>query len=191
MLGDWINNDLELHSDARKYCTPVTINAGRTGACLIDAPRGALGHWLKLDSGGRIAGYCSDITRTVAIGEPPEELARVHEVVREAQGAGVAAVRPGASCEDVDRAARAVIEAAGYGERFIHRTGHGIGLEVHETPYIVGGNPTPLEPGMTFSVEPGIYLPERLGVRIEDIVAVTADGVERFNEAPRDLTVVR
>lgn len=151
----------------------------------------AAGDAVVLDFGGRIAGYCSDITRTVVVGEPPEDLVRVHGVVREAQEAGVAAVRPGASCEDVDRAARAVIETAGYGERFIHRTGHGIGLEVHETPYIVQGNPTPLEAGMTFSVEPGVYLPERLGVRIEDIVAVTADGVERFNEAPRDLTVVR
>jgi Xaa-Pro aminopeptidase len=151
----------------------------------------AAGDAVVLDFGGRMAGYCSDITRTVVVGEPPQDLAHVHGVVREAQKAGVAAVRPGASCEDVDRAARAVIEAAGYGERFIHRTGHGIGLEIHETPYIVQGNPTPLEAGMTFSVEPGVYLPERLGVRIEDIVAVTADGVERFNEAPRDLTVVR
>jgi Xaa-Pro aminopeptidase len=151
----------------------------------------AAGDAVVLDFGGRMGGYCSDITRTVAVGEPSEELARVHDVVREAQAAGVAAVRSGASCEDVDRAARAVVEAAGYGERFIHRTGHGIGLEVHEMPYIVRGNPTRLEAGMTFSVEPGVYLPERLGVRIEDIVAVTADGVERFNEAPRDLTVVR
>jgi Xaa-Pro aminopeptidase len=86
--------------------------------------------------------------------------------------------------------ARGVIEAAGYGERFIHRTGHGIGLEVHEPPYLVAGDETTLEPGITFSVEPGIYLPGRLGVRIEDIVAVTGDGVERFNRSPRDLVVV-
>jgi Xaa-Pro aminopeptidase len=150
-----------------------------------------VGDAVVLDFGGRIGGYCSDITRTVVVGEPPEELVRVHGAVREAQQAAVDAVRPGVRCEDVDRAARAVIQAAGYGERFIHRTGHGIGLEVHETPYIVQGNATPLEEGMTFSVEPGVYLPERLGVRIEDIVAVTTDGVERFNEAPRDLTVVR
>jgi Xaa-Pro aminopeptidase len=94
------------------------------------------------------------------------------------------------ACQEVDRAARAVISDAGYGEAFIHRTGHGIGLEVHEPPYIVEGNELPLEPGMTFSVEPGIYLSGRFGVRIEDIVACTATAAERFNEAPRGLTVV-
>jgi len=148
------------------------------------------GDAVVLDFGGHVGGYCSDITRTVAVGEPAEELVRVHDVVRHAQQAAVEAVRPGAPCESVDRTARALIDAAGYGELFIHRTGHGIGLEVHETPYIVEGNATSLEPGMTFSVEPGIYVPGRLGVRIEDIVAVTADGVERFNQAPRDLTIV-
>ena len=149
------------------------------------------GDAVVLDFGGHMAGYCSDITRTVAVGEPGDDLRRVHEVVRAAQQAAVDAVRPGVPCEDVDHAARAVIEEAGYGDRFIHRTGHGIGLEVHEPPYIIGGNTTPLQAGMAFSVEPGIYLPERLGVRIEDIVTVTQDGVERFNEAPRALTVVR
>jgi Xaa-Pro aminopeptidase len=149
------------------------------------------GDAVVLDFGGRIAAYCSDITRTVVLGEPSEELARIHGVVREAQQAGVDAVRPGVAGQEVDRAARAVVEAAGYGDRFIHRTGHGIGLEIHETPYIVEGNATPLEAGMTFSVEPGIYVPDRFGVRIEDIVAVTADGVERFNAAPRELAIVR
>lgn len=148
------------------------------------------GDAVVLDFGGRMAGYCSDITRTVVVGEPSPELARVHEVVRAAQQAGVEAVRPGVACEDVDRAARAVIEEAGYGEAFVHRTGHGIGLDVHEPPSIVAGDRTPLEPGMTFSVEPGIYLEGRFGVRIEDIVAVTEDGVERLNEAPRDLARV-
>ena len=148
------------------------------------------GDAVVLDFGGRMGGYCSDITRTVAVGEPGKEIRRVHEVVRQAQQAGVDAVRPGVPCEEVDAATRTVIEEAGYGERFIHRTGHGIGLDVHEPPYIVAGNGAPLQVGMTFSVEPGIYLPERFGVRIEDIVAVTPDGVERFNEAPRDLTVV-
>lgn len=148
------------------------------------------GDVVVLDFGGRKAGYCSDITRTVVVGEPSEEVRRVHGVVREAQQAGVDAVRPGVPCEQVDAAARAVIEAAGYGERFIHRTGHGIGLDVHEPPYIVTGNPTPLRAGMTFSVEPGVYLPERFGVRIEDIVAVTEDGAERLNGAPRELTIV-
>lgn len=148
------------------------------------------GDAVVLDFGGHMAGYCSDITRTVVVGEAPEELSRIHEIVRTAQQAGVEAVYPGVPCQDVDRAAREVIAQAGYGEAFIHRTGHGIGTEVHEPPYIVAGNETPLAAGMTFSVEPGIYLPERLGVRIEDIVAVTPEGVERFNEAPRDLTVV-
>ncbi len=111
-------------------------------------------------------------------------------MVRAAQQAGVEAVRPGVACEDVDRAARAVIEEAGYGDAFVHRTGHGIGLDVHEPPSIVTGDRTPLEPGMTFSVEPGVYLAGRFGVRIEDIVAVTGEGVERLNQAPRDLARV-
>jgi Xaa-Pro aminopeptidase len=117
-------------------------------------------------------------------------LAEVHAIVREAQAAARAVVRPGVAIREVDRAARAVIEAAGYGERFFHRTGHGIGLEVHEPPYAEEQDPTVLEPGMTFSVEPGIYLDGRLGVRIEDIVAVTDDGVEELNRSPRDLLVV-
>ncbi len=148
------------------------------------------GDAVVLDFGGRLAGYCSDITRTVVVGEPGSELARVHEVVRAAQQAGVEAVAPGAPCEAVDAAARAVIEEAGYGPAFVHRTGHGIGLDVHEPPDIVAGNPTPLAPGMTFSVEPGVYLAGRFGVRIEDIVAVTPGGVERLNEAPRELLAV-
>lgn len=148
------------------------------------------GDAVVLDFGGRMGGYCSDISRTVVVGEPELELVRVHEIVRRAQRAGVEAVAPGVPCFEVDRAARAVIVDAGYGEAFIHRTGHGIGMEVHEPPYIVEGMTVHLEPGMTFSVEPGIYLPERFGVRIEDIVAVTDDGGTRLNEAPRDLVVV-
>jgi len=148
------------------------------------------GDAVVLDFGGHMGGYCSDISRTVGVGEPSAALERVHGVVREAQQAGVDAVRPGVACFEVDRAARAVIEDAGYGERFIHRTGHGIGLEVHEPPYIVEGMTVHLQAGMTFSVEPGIYLPGRFGVRIEDIVVCTADGVERLNQAPRDLAVV-
>ena len=108
----------------------------------------------------------------------------------EAQSAATAAVRPGIEIRDVDHAARAVIEAAGYGERFFHRTGHGIGLEVHEPPYADADDTTVLEPGMTFSVEPGIYLEGRLGVRIEDIVAVTEEGVRALNRSPRELRVV-
>lgn len=143
-----------------------------------------------MDFGGELGGYHSDTTRTVAVGEPPEGFEQAYDVVREAQEAGVAAARPGAIAQDVDRAARSVVDAAGYGERFIHRTGHGIGLEIHEPPYMVAGDETTLEPAMTFSVEPGIYLDGRFGIRIEDIVTVTDDGVERLNRSTRDLQVV-
>ncbi len=148
------------------------------------------GDAVVLDFGGVADRYCSDITRTVFVGEPDAEQRRVYDVVREAQQAAFEAVRPRVAAQDVDRAARAVIADAGFGDRFVHRTGHGIGLEVHEPPYIVEGNPTPLEAGMTFSDEPGIYLPGRFGVRIEDQVVVVADGAERLNEASRDVTVV-
>jgi Xaa-Pro aminopeptidase len=148
------------------------------------------GDAVVLDFGGVLDGYCSDTTRTLSVGEPGELLAKVHAVVREAQAAARAVVRPGVAIREVDRAARAVIEAAGYGERFFHRTGHGIGLEVHEPPYVEEQDATVLEPGMTFSVEPGIYLEGRLGVRIEDIVTVTGDGVEELNRSPRELLVV-
>ena len=139
-----------------------------------------------LDFGTRVDGYPSDITRTVVFeGDPPAEFETVHEVVLAAQTAAVAAVEPGVEARAVDRAARDVIEAAGYGEAFVHRTGHGVGLEIHEEPYVTAESTTTLEPGMTFSVEPGIYLEERFGVRIEDLVVVTDDGCERLNDAPR------
>jgi Xaa-Pro aminopeptidase len=148
------------------------------------------GDAVVLDFGGTAGGYWSDITRTVFVGDPTDEQRTVHGIVRAAQQAAFDAIRPGVAAQDVDRAARAVIADAGYGEAFIHRTGHGIGIELHEPPYIVEGNATPLEPGMTFSDEPGIYLSGRFGVRIEDQVVVTADGAERFNDAPRDPVVV-
>ncbi|HEY4754043.1 MAG TPA: M24 family metallopeptidase, partial [Candidatus Limnocylindrales bacterium] len=122
--------------------------------------------------------------------EPTDEIRRVHDVVRQAQQAGVDAVRPGASCQDVDRAARAVITDAGFGEAFIHRTGHGIGVTTHEPPYMVEGEEQPVVPGMCFSVEPGIYLAGRFGVRIEDIVTATDDGVRRLNNSNHGLRVV-
>ena len=143
-----------------------------------------------MDFGGELGGYFSDTSRTVVVGETPEGFAQAYAAVQEAQAAGVEAVRPGIEAQEIDRAARAVIDGAGYEERFIHRTGHGIGLEIHEPPYMVEGDATALEPGMTFSVEPGVYLDGRFGVRIEDIVAVTADGVERLNRSTRDLQVV-
>ena len=143
-----------------------------------------------MDFGGEVGGYYSDTTRTVAVGDPPDGFHEVYRLVQEAQHAAVRAVRPGATAQDVDRAARRIIDAGGYGERFFHRTGHGIGLEVHEPPYIIEGNDTVLTPGMTFSVEPGVYLEGRFGVRIEDIVVVTADGVDRLNRSTRELQTV-
>jgi Xaa-Pro aminopeptidase len=154
------------------------------------------GDVVVIDIGGPMpSGYFSDCTRTYVVApEPGEAVAgRVHEVyeaVRRAQAAGVAAVQPGVTAESIDAAARSVIERAGYGEYFITRTGHGIGLEVHEHPYLVAGNPTLLEPGMAFSVEPGIYLPGAFGVRIEDIVVVGDDGPVLMNTAPTELIVV-
>ncbi|MFC6826022.1 aminopeptidase P family protein [Halopelagius fulvigenes] len=139
-----------------------------------------------LDFGTRVDGYPSDQTRTVVFdGDPSETFAEAHAVVEAALAAGVEAVEPGVAAESVDRAAREVIEEAGYGDRFVHRTGHGVGLDVHEEPYIVEGNDRKLEPGMVFSVEPGIYLPEEFGVRIEDLVVVTDEGCERLNRTDR------
>ncbi|MER6035332.1 aminopeptidase P family protein [Streptomyces sp. NPDC001835] len=148
------------------------------------------GDMVVLDFGGLKDGYGSDTTRTVHVGEPTEEERRVHDVVRAAQEAGFRAVRPGAACQEVDRAARAVIADAGYGEYFIHRTGHGIGVTTHEPPYMIEGEEQPLVPGMCFSVEPGVYLPGRFGVRIEDIVTVTADGGRRLNNTTREMVIV-
>jgi Xaa-Pro aminopeptidase len=148
------------------------------------------GDMVVLDFGGIRNGYASDTTRTVHVGEPTGEEREIHDVVRQAQQQAFQAVRPGLPCQDIDRVARKVITDAGYGEFFIHRTGHGIGLTTHEPPYIVEGEGLPLVPGMCFSIEPGIYLPGRFGVRIEDIVTVTQDGGRRFNNTGRDLRVV-
>ncbi|MFL4907769.1 aminopeptidase P family protein [Streptomyces sp. MMS24-I2-30] len=148
------------------------------------------GDMVVLDFGGLKDGYGSDTTRTVHVGEPTDEERRVHDIVRAAQEAGFRAVRPGAACQEVDRAARAVIEDAGYGEYFIHRTGHGIGVTTHEPPYMIEGEERTLVPGMCFSVEPGIYLPGRFGVRIEDIVTVTEDGGRRLNDTTREMVIV-
>ena len=145
------------------------------------------GDVVVVDIGGTMpSGYCSDCTRTYAIGEPPPDFLRYYQVLREAQEAACAAVAPGATAEAVDAAAREPITAAGYGAYFMHRTGHGIGLESHEDPYIVSGNTRPLEPGHAFSIEPGIY-PGPHGARIEAIVVCTPDGFRRLNHGPRDL----
>jgi Xaa-Pro aminopeptidase len=148
------------------------------------------GDAVVVDIGGTMpSGYCSDCTRTYAIGAVPPDMARYYKVLREAQEAACAAVRPGMRAEAVDAVARDAISAAGHGEHFTHRTGHGIGLETHEDPYIVAGNAEELEPGMAFSVEPGIY-PGPHGARIEDIVVCTAGGYQRLNHTSRDLIVV-
>ncbi|MFI8930163.1 M24 family metallopeptidase [Streptomyces sp. NPDC053474] len=150
----------------------------------------AHGDMVVLDFGGLKHGYGSDTSRTVHVGEPSAEERRVHDVVREAQDAACRAVRPGIACQEVDRVARAVITEAGYGEYFIHRTGHGIGVTTHEPPYMIEGEEQPLVPGMCFSVEPGIYLPGRFGVRIEDIVTVTEEGGRRLNNTSREMAIV-
>jgi len=169
------------------------VASGANGA----SPHHQTGDWVigegdlvVCDFGGRWGGYFSDSTRTFVVGDPSPQQFEVHAAVLEANRAGRAAVAPGVACEEIDRAAREVITEAGFGGYFIHRTGHGIGLEVHEHPYLVTGNDEKLEPGMTFSVEPGIYLPDRLGVRIEDIVVCTKAGIESLNESPRGLVSV-
>ena len=148
------------------------------------------GDLVVCDYGGRWSGYYSDSTRTFIVGDPTPRQAEIHSVVLGANEAGRAAVSPGTPCEEVDRAARRVIVEAGFGEYFIHRTGHGIGLEVHEHPYMIEGNGRRLEEGMAFSVEPGIYLPAEFGVRIEDIVVCGEQGVEDLNRSDRSLVEV-
>jgi Xaa-Pro aminopeptidase len=149
------------------------------------------GDIVVVDIGGPVEpGYNSDCTRTYSLGEPDPEVAGHYAVLQRAQAAAVAAVRPGVRAEAVDAAARDVLAQAGLAEYFVHRTGHGIGLSVHEEPYIVAGNGQPLAEGMAFSVEPGIYLPGRWGARIEDIVIVTADGALPVNTRPHELTVL-
>jgi Xaa-Pro aminopeptidase len=148
------------------------------------------GDMIVLDFGGLKNGYGSDTSRTVHVGEPTDQEREVHEIVRAAQQAGYEAVRPGVACQDIDRACRSVISEAGYGKQFLHRTGHGIGVTTHEPPYMVEGETQPLQPGMCFSVEPGIYLADRFGVRIEDIVTVTKDGGRRLNATTRELQIV-
>jgi Xaa-Pro dipeptidase len=148
------------------------------------------GDSLILDWGAVNQGYVSDITRTFFVKQAPDEFSRIHDIVQKANAAGRAAVRPGAECGDVDRAARDEIEEAGYGEYFIHRTGHGLGLELHEPPFIREGEETVLEVGMTFTVEPGIYLSGRGGVRVEDDVVVTEEGGVSLTTISREARIV-
>ncbi len=171
----------------------VIIASGPNAASPHHEPSGRVlrpGDAVVVDIGGTMpSGYCSDCTRVYAIGSPPAEFTAYYQVLRDAQEAACAAVRPGVTAEAVDAAARTPITQAGYGPQFVHRTGHGIGLETHEDPYIVAGNAEPLAPGMAFSVEPGIY-PGPHGARIEDIVVCTEQGYERLNHVTRELVVV-
>jgi Xaa-Pro aminopeptidase len=148
------------------------------------------GDAIVLDMGGRLDNYMSDITRMAFVGEPTDRYLELHRTVEAAVQAGLAAARPGATCHDVDAAARSVIEDAGYGEYFVHRTGHGLGISTHEPPWIMNGEDVELAAGMVHSIEPGIYLPGEVGIRLEEIVHVTEDGCERFSRLPRELRVV-
>lgn len=142
-----------------------------------------------MDIGARKGGYYSDITRMAVVGQLPEGYAEVHAVVDAAVQAALAAIRPGVPAQAVDDAARGVIVAAGYGEYFTHRTGHGLGIEVHEPPYMTASNPLLLEEGMVFTVEPGIYLPGRFGIRLEEVAVVTANGAGILSRLSRDVHV--
>ncbi|HEX3790110.1 MAG TPA: Xaa-Pro peptidase family protein [Pseudonocardiaceae bacterium] len=205
-MGEWLRpgrTEAQVAADIAE----AIVAEGHTEAAFVivgSGPNGASPHHevservieagdvVVIDIGGPVAeGYNSDSTRTYVLGEPREaDVAETFAVLHRAQRAAVAAVRPGVTAESIDQAARQVIAEAGFGEYFIHRTGHGIGLDTHEEPYIVTGNSLPLEAGMAFSVEPGIYLPGRWGARIEDIVLVTEDGVESVNNQPHELVAL-
>jgi Xaa-Pro aminopeptidase len=205
-MGEWLRPGRTEHEVGRDIAEAIK-DAGHEHVNFVivaSGPNGASPHHhtaervieagdpVVVDIGGTMPdGYCSDCTRTyVAGGAPDDEFARYYSVLLEAQKLSCDSVRPGVTAESVDAAARDAISAAGYGDYFVHRTGHGIGLEEHEEPYIVAGNDRVLEPGMCFSIEPGIYLPGRHGARIEDIVTVTDDGVERLDTIDRDLVVL-
>ncbi len=169
------------------------VGAGPNGASPhhhVGTRRLHTGDAVVIDYGGILDGYKSDMTRTFHIGEPSDGFRHVYEIVNEANQKAFEAVRPGVPAEEIDAVARNHIAAAGYGPRFLHRTGHGIGLDTHEPPYIVSGNRTPLDVGMTFSIEPGIYLEGQYGVRIEDIAVVTQGGAERLNTSTHQLQII-
>jgi len=143
-----------------------------------------------MDIGGGIDGYSSDITRMACMGEPSAQYQKIHSIVEAAVSAAMQAAKPGVKAHVVDDAARKVITDAGYGEYFVHRTGHGMGVEIHETPYLTASSQTILDEGMVFSIEPGIYLPGQFGLRLEDIVILRADGPEIFSSLPRDVKII-
>lgn len=188
-----------------RIVTEMTLAAGHDSvsfAIVASGPNGASPHHepsdrvigegdaIVVDFGGRVRGYGSDTTRMYCVGTPPDDFHEAYEVLRTAQRAAVEAVRPGVTAASIDAVARRMIDAAGFGSFFIHRIGHGIGLDAHEQPYLVEGNDQLIQAGMAFSIEPGIYVPDRWGMRIEDIVIVVDDGVERLNRSSRALRFV-
>lgn len=204
-IGEWLRPGRTERDVARDVADAI-VASGHVSADFViigSGPNGASPHHevsdriirpgdpVVVDIGGTTAeGFCSDSTRTYAVGEPPEEFRALYEVLLRAQKAQTDAVRPGITSEELDAVGRDVITAAGYGPHFIHRTGHGIGLETHEDPYIVAEDRRALEPGMAFSLEPGIYLAGQYGARIEDIVVCTEDGGERLNVTRRELVML-
>jgi Xaa-Pro aminopeptidase len=194
-LTEWEVRERLMGLLAARGLQPVFCNVG-------SGPNGASPHQtaservigpgdaLVCDWGGTLEGYNSDVTRTAHVGEPSPEFARAYEAVLAANQAAFEAVRPGVPCQEIDRAARRVLTEAGYGDAFIHRIGHGLGLSLHEEPYLVEGNTLPLAEGMVFSDEPGVYFSGKFGIRIEDTVVCTADGGRRLNEATRTLRVM-
>jgi Xaa-Pro dipeptidase len=192
IAGELVVQLLRHGSQPEMPFSPI-VSAGPNGANPHAVPGGRKlqpGDLLVVDWGAAAAGYLSDLTRTFAVGEVDPECEKIHEVVQTANAAGRAAAKPGSPCAEVDKAARGVIEQAGYGKYFTHRTGHGIGLEPHEDPYMRGDNLELMEPGMAFTVEPGIYLPGRNGVRIEDNVVITEAGAECLSDMPRQMHAV-
>jgi Xaa-Pro dipeptidase len=179
-------------SDPEMPFAPI-VSSGPNGANPHASPserKLQTGDLLVIDWGAAYDHYISDLTRTFAVGEVDDECKKIHKIVQEANAAGRAAGKPGAPCAAVDKATRDVIEKAGYGKYFTHRTGHGIGMEGHEDPYMRGDNMQLLEPGMAYTVEPGIYLPNRNGVRIEDNVVITENGADCLSDMPREIRVV-
>ncbi len=182
-----------LRSEGHERVNFAIVAAGENAASPHHHPGERIiepGEVVLCDFGGTMDGYCSDITRCVFTGEPPAEFRELYSLLLDAQQAAVASVRPGVTCESIDRVARDIITAGGHGPHFIHRTGHGIGMEEHEDPYIVEGNSEPLVVGHAFSIEPGIYVPGRWGARLEDIVVVGPEGVEPLNRIDHELVTV-
>jgi Xaa-Pro dipeptidase len=179
-------------SDPELPFAPI-VSSGPNGANPHASPserKLQTGDLLVVDWGAAYRHYISDLTRTFAVGEVDDECKKIHKIVQEANAAGRAAGKPGVPCANVDIAAREVIERSGFGKYFTHRTGHGIGMEGHEDPYMRGDNMQLLEPGMTYTVEPGIYLPNRNGVRVEDNMVITEDGAVCLSDMPRAMRVV-